>query len=391
MEVRRLTAQEQDEADLISVIAFHWRKEDLDKIKKESLKEREEEWGAFADDGKMMARIINHKLTSWMDGSLIQNGGIGSVSTLPEYRNAGAIRAIFHRLIPEAYQHGEIISTLAPFNHAFYRKFGYETVRWRNNYAFSPSTLREYYFSGKAELWKPGDSVSEFTKLYNDFAKGFNLAIQRDDDMMLKKHLEGAYYQNRKFGYLLRENEKPVAYLIFQDVRSDSGAILDIQDLAWEGKAGLEAILGFLSRFTADYGTIRMFLPSSLDLLSIIRTPNAYDISQTAKQDYMLRVIHAQRLLEMIRKPISDRFVIRIGGDIHIPQNNGTWEVCGSSAVLTEKEPDISVSIQALGQLASGSVSLSEALYRPDVQVAGNESVLEKIFVRKPILREDHF
>jgi hypothetical protein len=30
-------------------------------------------------------------------------------------------------------------------------------------------------------------------------------------------------------------------------------------------------------------------------------------------------------------------------------------------------------------------------MYRPDVTVSGNEAVLEKVFVRKPILVEDHF
>ena len=49
------------------------------------------------------------------------------------------------------------------------------------------------------------------------------------------------------------------------------------------------------------------------------------------------------------------------------------------------------VSIQAFGQLAAGCVSLDEALYRPDVTLTGNDDVLRKIFVRKPILVEDHF
>ena len=57
----------------------------------------------------------------------------------------------------------------------------------------------------------------------------------------------------------------------------------------------------------------------------------------------------------------------------------------------TDEAPDLTVSIQALGQLACGSVSLFEALHRPDVTLSGNEAALEKAFVRKPILVEDHF
>ena len=393
MDVRRLKAEERFEADLISTVAFHMRMEDPEKRREESLKEQgtSEDWGAFAEDGRMMARILHVRFDTWLDGALIRNGGIGAVSTLPEYRNAGAIRQIFARLLPEAYRQGEVISTLYPFNHAFYRKFGYETLRWRNDYEFTPATLSGYRFTGTAELWKPGDPVSAWTELYNRFAEGYNLAMRRDDRRMLEDHLKGAYYRDRKFGYLLRNRGRAVACLIFQDIRHDPAAILSVEDLAWDGREGLEALLGFLGRFTADYGTIRLFLPSCLELLSVIRCAQAYDILQTARQDYMLRVVNAQRLLEILRKPAQARFVIRVEGDGQIPENNGCWEVADNAVTRTDRAPDLTVSIQALGQLAAGSVSLAEALYRPDVSLEGNRAALEETFVRKPILVEEHF
>ena len=391
MEVRKLTEQEHFESDLISYVAFHMRMEDPEKAKEESKKLTIEDWGAFSEDGRIMARILNHRFDSMLDGQTVANGGIGAVSTLPEYRNTGAIRKIFEKLLPDAYRNGEVFSTLYPFSHAFYRKFGYETVCWRHDYEFTPSVLSGYRFDGTAELWKPGDPVSEYTALYNRFAAGFNLAIRRDDKRMLENHLKGEYYKDRKFGYLLRENGTPVAYLIFQDIRHDPAAILSVEDAAWDGRKGMNALLGFLGRFTADYGTVRLFLPACLELYSFIRAPRAYDIEQRVRQDYMIRVVNAQRLLEAIKKPDGAEFIIRVEGDPYIPENNGTWEVSGKGAAPTEKEPDLTVSIQALGQMAAGCASLAEAMYRPDVTVSANEDVLEKVFVRKPILVEDHF
>ena len=390
MEVRLLKPEEHFEANLISTVAFHMKMEDPEKNREESLKSQDEDWGAFSEDGKVMARIINNHYETRLDGQRVRNGGIGAVSTLPEYRNTGAVKAIFEKLIPEAYRNGEIISALYPFNHAFYRKFGYETVRWQDHYEFVPAVLSGYRFSGDAELWKPGDPVSEYTALYNRFADSFNLAMYRDDKMMLDL-IKGEYYKDRNFCYLLKENGKTVAYLIFQDVRNDPAAILTVKDIAWDGKAGFYAILGFLARFTADYGTIRMFLPSCLQLLSVIQTPRAYDIQQTATQSYMVRAMNVKRILEIIKKPDDSQFVIRVEGDALIPENNGTWKVCGNSIEQTEETPDLTVSIQAFGQMAVGAVSLAEAMYRPDVTVSGNEAVLEKVFVRKPILVEDHF
>ena len=391
MEVRKLTENEHFEANMISYVAFHMRMEDPEKVREDSKKLTMDDWAAFDGDGKIMARILNYRFDCRLDGQWAASGGIGAVSTLPEYRNSGAVRAIFEKLIPDAYRNGEVFSTLYPFSHAFYRKFGYETACWRNDYEFAPSVLSGYRFDGTAELWKPGDPVSGYTELYNRFAENFNLSMRRDDKMMLDKHLKGEYYKDRKFAYMLREGGKPVAYLIFQDIRHDPAAILSVEDLAWDGRAGLLALLGFLGRFTADYGTVKLFLPACLELFSVIRSPQAYEITQTVRQDYMIRAVNVQRMLEMIRKPDDGSFVIRVEGDAYIAENNGTWAVSGAGAVPTDKDPDLTVSIQAFGQMAAGCVSLDEAMYRPDVTVTGNGDILQKVFVRKPVLVEDHF
>ena len=60
MEVRLLKPEEHFEANLISTVAFHMKMEDPEKNREESLKSQDEDWGAFSEDGKVMARIINN-------------------------------------------------------------------------------------------------------------------------------------------------------------------------------------------------------------------------------------------------------------------------------------------------------------------------------------------
>jgi predicted acetyltransferase len=389
MEIRLLKENEKIRAAEIAVISFHQRVEDLEKAKNDWGGGIPQHWGAFDDDGTLMAHMLDNQYMSWLDGTLVRNGGIGAVSTLPEYRTEGAVREIFRKLLPAAYADGEVISTLYPFSHAFYRKFGYETVCWKNVYTFSPAVLRGYTFGGKVRQWKTGDPAEDWTALYNAFASSFNLAVFRDDARMAE-HLKGEYYKDRKFSYMLWEDGRPAACLIFQDIRHDPQAILEVQNLAWNGPAGFRAILGFLSRFSADYGTIRLFLPRNIELLSLIRSPLAYDIEKTTDQAYMIRVINAAKALEVIRKPEGCSFVIRISDEI-IPENNGTWKVTAGGVSPTEEEPDLCVSEKALGQLVCGAVSLAEAEYREDTAVRKNRETLEKVFIRKPILVEDHF
>ena len=389
MEVRLLNGEERFQARMIATVAFHMRMEDPEKMKQESEQETHQHWGAFREDGTLMAHMINHQFMSCLDGTPVRNGGIGAVSTLPEYRMEGCIREIFQRLLPHAFANGEVISTLYPFSHAFYRKFGYETVCWKNIYEFAPGVLEGYTFRGNAKLWKQGDSVAEWTGLYNRFAISWNLAICRDEKRMAD-HLKGEYYKDRKFCYLLHEESEPVAYLIFQDIRHDPQAILEVQDLAWAGPKGFQAILGFLARFSADYGTIRLFLPRDLELLSLIRSPRAYDIQKTTEQNYMVRVINAAKALEAIRKPEGCSFVIRVNDEL-IPENNGIWQVTCDGVYPTTRKPDLIVSEKTLGQLVTGAVSLAEVLYREDASVLNNRDLLERVFTRKPILIEDHY
>ena len=389
MEIRRLTQQEKFDARLIATLAFHGRMEDPEKSRKESEEDPVEDWGAF-EDGRLTAHMLHHRFEFRLDGQWIPAGGIGAVSTLPEYRGNGAIREIFKALLTEAYKEGQVLSALYPFNHAFYRKFGYETVRWRDTYSFPPAVLREYRFTGKAVQWQAGNPVSEYTALYDRFASGFNLAIRRDDKRMADDHVKGEWFKDRRFSYMLYEEDRPVAYVCFQDIRHDPAAILSVKDYAWNGAAGFRALLGFLGRFTADYGTVEMNLPCSLELASVIHSKDAYDIAQTGNQDYMVRAVNAEKLLGLICKPEGSTITIQVTDDL-IPENNGTWTVSGGNVRPADGQPDLRVSVQALGQLACGSVSLAEAMLREDVQVNGNGDVLKRVFVRKPIFVADHY
>lgn len=385
MYVKQLKDEKHFEAGRISMICFHDRIDNPEEKKKEVAQEKEyEDWGAFTDEHILMARIINNRFSTWLDGQLIEGSGIGAVSTLPEYRGHGAIRAIFRELLPYARSSGAVISSLYPFNHAFYRKFGYETAMWKYSYTFSPAVLSEYRFEGTAELWQPGQSVMEYTALYSAFSRQFNMAIERSPETMLNDFVKGEYYKDRKFCYLLREKGQPIAYIIFQDIRHDPQAILSVKDLAWSGRQGFLAILGFLGRFSADYGSIVLPLPASVNLLNIIHSPLAYDIQKEPCQDFMVRVINVPKLLSLMKKPDGAAFTMKVQDEL-LPDNTGTWKVRGDNVTLTDENPDIEMSEKALSQLAVGAISLGEALLRSDVTLYANEDLLRQIFTLKAI------
>ncbi len=404
MEVRKLAGEERYAAYLTAVYCFHSRVEDVEARHEHQLNVTIEDWGAFDDNNTLMARVINNHFNFYLDGTAVKAGGIGAVATLPEYRNSGAIRAIFKDLLPEAYANGEVISALYPFKHEFYRKFGYETVIGWSQYSLTPELLCRYRFDGEVVKWKQGSPVDDFLAVYNAFAPQYNLAHKRTEEQMLEHMKAEKEYIDRRFSYVLKENGEPIAYVIFKDIKNDPAAILQVQECAWTCRDGFRAVLGFLARFEADYGTIELRLPAGIDLLRVIVTPNAYAVKETVFPNFMVRVINAKKLLETIKKPGDCDFTIKITDEM-IPENNRTYRVLSDrvetvgerfaaneeSAADTTPKADLEINVRALGQLAIGGLTMDEALLRTDVTVNAKEEMLRRVFIPKKIYVGEHF
>ena len=408
MTIKKLEGKERFEAHKLFVYCFHQRPENIEAEREKQEAETQEDWGAFDDDGKLMARIINNHYDFCLDGKAVKTGGIGGVATYPEYRETGAIREIFKALLLEAYKNGEVLSALYPFNHKFYRKFGYEVLPFRNEYKMHPNVLKDYHSLAAEEKcevrrWQEEDGVTDFLNVYEKFASGFNLSALRTEEMM-KEHLKfEKEYVDRKFSYIFSRDGVPLAYLIFKDEFNPQAAVLKVEECAWTCRAGFNSILNFLSRFSADYGSIVLPLPKGLDFLKIVHAPNAYEIEKHACQHFMVRVMNVLKLFEVIRKPADCDFTIKIEDDL-IEENNLTLRVladkvevlagvgAGASNGLTNvSKPDIELDIRALSQLAVGCTNLDEAALRSDVTINGNEEMLRKVYIEKPILITESF
>lgn len=386
MNIHQLSTEERVEAGLISTVSFHFRVDDMEASSTTWRQQTCEAWGAFDDDGTMMAHINNTRFRCLIDGQVVENGGIGGVSTLPEYRETGAIRGIFQELLPQARQNGEVISTLYPFNPGFYRKFGYETISHQAVWEIPTNAMKGHHHPGWTKMWRPDQPIDDYLALYQQFIPRYNLPFVRDAALLTKGYLHGDCYKDRHFCYLLGEKGStvPNAYLVCDDRKPT----LAVTDLAWNGKAGFHAILGFLSRFSADYGTLSIPLPTDLDLYDFIDNP--YQAKKNPRSNYMIRVVNAPKLLEVIAKPADAAFTILVNDSL-ITENQGTWRVSAGGVERTDAQPDIVVSERALGPLAVGAVTLDSAALRTDVEILGNAAVLSRVFYKKALHINDHF
>ena len=389
MLVRRLSGRERADAAVISMVAFHARADGETVLRRraEALKSVSDDWGAFSGDGTLAAHVVRYPYEAHFDGGILPVNGIGGVSTLPEFRESGAIRAIFEKLRPASYAAGDVLSTLYPFSHTFYRKFGYETVTYKSEYRFSPLLLRQYRFGGWAKPWKKGDPISEMTSLYEAFAGRLTLAFRRSAEMT-EEFLAGADLEKRRFVYLLGEGSETLAYLIFRDVYRPEAAELAVEDLAWSGRRGFLAVLGFLGRFSADYGRIVLPLPTDLELMPFLSDP--YGAERRFPADHMIRLINAEKLLSLLRKPPDARFAVRVLDPL-IPDNDATFFVEGGTAARTDRAPDVVLPQSVLALLSVGAVSPFEASLLPGVEIRKEDTGFAACFPEKARYLADHF
>lgn len=81
--------------------------------------------GAY-DQEKLIGQLLVLPLSLNVFGQPYDMGGIGFVSTYPEYRNAGVMKQILLQSLKEMRENNQLVSVLSPFSVSFYRLFGWE-------------------------------------------------------------------------------------------------------------------------------------------------------------------------------------------------------------------------------------------------------------------------
>lgn len=334
-----------------------------------------------------------HDFGVWFDGSLVKCAGIGGVASLPEGRGQGGIRSLFASLMPKWKKEDIVFSTLYPFSHLFYRKFGYELVQRTHRYRLPMAALSVFPRPERVTMitqWNPSDD-NPLMLIHRDFGKQINLAVLRKDAQW---RVAQDPYRDVRYTYLIGDD----AFVTFtKDAKPDADLYtLRVEDLAYRTPQALREIFGFLYALRAQYGQVDLSLPPSVPLTDMI--PECYDVSLEVQAHGMARVVHVQRALELMRYPQETGALCIHVDDAFLPENTGLYLVRyaqGKAQEVTRERfggrPDLKVSVQRFTQLVLGSLSLSQALWLSDVECYVDPSRLTPIFPKKDVFFSDYF
>lgn len=407
MEIRKITPREYPDALRMYSVCFEYdegfgdvKKDEasLEKLLKEPRCRRDENidciWAAFDEDGKMMSNMIALPFEAFFDGHKVKMSGIGDVVTLPVYRQSGAVRAIFLKILEEMKEKGDVFSYLYPFSYYFYRKFGYErsgtTVDWKIKLPAMPKATKTGHF----KMYEPGQPTDDLNTVYNAYAAGINMMTLRDKWSRQRTITCANPYQTPTFTFIYYDDANvPQGY--FQFVRHIEGKVrsIDVPEFCFATNEAAVAMLAFLGKYQSDYSFAKIRVPAHIDLAAFF-AEYATTLEREIKHTGMMRVVDAQKALKLAKYKGEGSFVIALTDDT-CPWNTGSYKVDfdknGTKVAMTQDAPDIVTDIQNFGLLISGECDLAGAKYLANVQINGNTEALEKAFYRKPLWINDYF
>ena len=383
---RPIRAEEFVKAEMIMNIAFRF---EWDKYPENDSGDRHHNiYGAFEDD-TMTSCIVANAYTSIYFGHDVGMLGVGGVATLPEYRREGHIRHLLTLVLQESYKRGDVISSLYPFSHPFYRKFGFENGQIMNRLKLDTSELRQFPCTGKVRQFMPGEDDSVIKEIYNTFILRRNFACRRNEWEW--NALKKDPFLTHVYTYLWYSDEgKPEAY--FTVVHESGSKNFIVRDWAFLSAQAVRGVFGFLGLLTPSGERTEIWLPGDVKPYLLFNEPYHLDVKHESRG--MIRVVNVEKALQLHPWEEGTAFAVQVE-DAQIEENNGVFCVCrkNGETVVTRSDaaPDARFSIQAFSLICCGAASVEDTLFnRTDAEVYRNRDLLSRAFIANHhYLRED--
>ena len=313
MKTRLLRPEENWKSNLTMAVAFEGDY-DLEKAKESAARERTEEekreaarnrcFGTFLDDDETICGVVNSReYLCRFDGGTYKLGGVGGVSTLPQYRRGGVIRACMTASLKDMYANDFTFAFLYPFSMQYYRKFGFEAGAPEYRWSVPFTAMKPQDVGGHVEQIFPGGDFTPLLTVYNAFYADRNLSAVRET---YDKGLEKAnLWNDKRYAFVWYNNEnQPRGLMITHKIEEDGVTYLDCTH-TFQSPGGFlacdaEAFNGLLffakSAFSSDYEKLRFTVPSDMHLEQLIGENTRTFCS--VFPNGMLRVVNVERVLE---------------------------------------------------------------------------------------------
>lgn len=340
------------------------------------------------EDDKIVSAIYRPSYTFSFDKNNTKCIGIGGVSTLPEYRNKGAIRAIFDVLLEDAYHAGYDFSYLYPFSTAYYRKFGYECACEETEYCIFTEALPKKPTTGcflldKATSLQAKNTIKKCEQFLYENYNGYIKANGEDFEWVLKADP----YKSSVFTYVFDDGEN-YGFVTYKTSKDSSGLFIDVEKAAYNSVEALTVLLAVIRTYGADYKRVKITLPTSEKIENLINEWSFGYLERRTVSHGMVRVLNAENVLKQASYLDSGKINIQII-DEQIKENNTVFRVTFNKGKCTKIEhsdsftPDVSMPVNLFSACIFGTKDYEDCRYNVDFKCTCDKILFEKIFYKK--------
>lgn len=385
MFVRVARPDESRKVGLIQIVAFEMSYDPEEKT--DSHPDPMTHWVAGEGD-ELFASIGVLPTEVRFDGHVVPMVGIGGVSTLPQHRRKGAIRACLTEALNDARRSGSVFSVLYPFSRAYYRQFGYEDGASASFWTLPFSAIQPQDVGGSIQMIMPGEDFTPVYQVYETCSANWNLSMP--ESFYLKNFSKQNWMKDRRYIYIWRdENGTPAGLILFSKVDGVMDCLTQFgrdNCLLFRDARALTALLRFAKGFAADYSAIRFAAPQGVRIQSLIGEGNA--VQGELRYNCMARLLNVPRALELCKTTGEGSLVISVEDKL-LPENNAAWKVTfrpdGENIVeATDSQPDLSMPVGELTQLLLGVCSAQDIPMMPRIVVHTPSAPFNQIFLPKP-------
>ena len=292
---------------------------------------------------------------------------------------------------------GDALAVLIPFSCAFYRKFGFEMAARTTRQRVAIEQLAGFACECRVtRVWEE-DELKPVRALWDAWALTHDLAELRANDAWVWRGNgdfgapDFMHPDRQRYTYVLwTSDNEPAAYLrfsFFHEPNMPFVGELAVSELVWSEPQDLRSALGFLYRMRAKVSHVNFEL-AHVDLATIL--PESDRVEQQLDSHVMARLLDVEHMLRLMPQAHGTGSYVLEVSDAFMPEVAGRWQVTfadgrATAVERTSRTPDLIADQTTACQLILGRISLSDARYRPDVQVADNTKTLERVFVQRPV------
>ncbi|KRN60424.1 GNAT family N-acetyltransferase [Pediococcus inopinatus] len=362
---------------------------------------RKQFWSTRFDHGIPYGIYENHDLVSGLfsmpykvnfHGQAFLMNGITDVMSVPEYSGKGAAGTLMKTALSDMYENDVVLSYLAPFSFAYYRKFGYEQLFDHQLYQIDGDKLPRVRPSktGHVRRTSLAKAIPLIQEAYLSSPLSQNGGLIRADwwwHYLTEKHPEWqvAYFED--------DQQTVTGYLIYTRTADE----FHVQEFVHLTPASYQSLLSFVFKHGAGYQSYTFENANPNYQGDLLADPYALKVTT---QPYMMgRIVNLQAFLAKYPfaqtdfKPVSFNIL-----DETLEQNQGTWTIsvtAGKTGIEYDSELKEAVptfTIQQFTKAVFGYRSL--AAQRAFGQIAADAEKLAKLdnlFIQQKPILADYF